>query len=322
MWKRFLISIFVISVLILSLSACDDPLPTATPLPSCDPASFVAPVPVSPSPYQVIGLNPSLTWNYPDSCEPEGYAIHLSNELDFSDPSLYGATGNPSTSWAPGVPLEPGRQYWWKVAPGTGVELGPWSILMRFITGPVCTDAEIVAPTLLSPEDGTTVTDNLPSLRYNPTSPCTPEKYFIDLQTDPAFSGVTLIGDTTSTGISVDILARSPGASGQYKALINKYEVTCQTYEEYLNSLFCDSPKPPTNSLAELVVWDTDDNEICVRTFSVPAPEEATKEPKACTPPQKGCGDSKLGYYWDEKKCECRQCPQGQIYDEQKEVCQ
>jgi hypothetical protein len=78
-------------------------------------------------------LNPSLIWEYPDeTCRPDSYGIALSTTPDFSDTSLNGGTGNPSTRWGPGDPLTDCTTYYWRVTPYVGDTAGPVSGVFSF----------------------------------------------------------------------------------------------------------------------------------------------------------------------------------------------
>lgn len=104
---------------------------------ACDPAAFVAAELLSPSDHEMVNeLNPTLAWDYPDDCLPPGYRIDLSTESAFTDTSLAGGTGNPSTRWGPGEPLEDCTQYYWMVrAVSTdGTVLAPASPTFTFYT--------------------------------------------------------------------------------------------------------------------------------------------------------------------------------------------
>ena len=92
-------------------------------LPDRQPAGARA---TGPAMWSVVGsLEPSLTWSYPNaSCNPQGYAIDLRTGPLFTD-HLGGGTGNPSTSWGPGSPLQPGKEYEWLVQAINGTTLGP-----------------------------------------------------------------------------------------------------------------------------------------------------------------------------------------------------
>jgi hypothetical protein len=170
---------------------------------SCQASDLVQPVPVSPTQYSIVpDLIPILEWNNPGTCDPEGYAVHLSSIYDMSDTSLFGATGNPSTSWTPGVSLQPATQYWWQVAGGVGTDLGPFSPHRSFFTGPECSSASgLAAPVRLNPPDGSQVNEGYAVLRYTPGSPgCIPDAYLVDLQTDQSFAGTNLLGESGIPG--------------------------------------------------------------------------------------------------------------------------
>lgn len=181
--------------------------------PTCDAGALVAPSPLSPAPYEIVGMAITesvgppqlLHWGYPDACLPEGFVIHLSTVYDFSDTSLFGATGTPAMNWNPGTTLEPATQYHWKVAGGVGTTVGPFSSRQSFFTGPECTYiADVAAPELLSPDDGAVIDTLVATLRYRPGDPaCIPDGYFIDLQTDPTFSGSTLLAHYDLPGTTV-----------------------------------------------------------------------------------------------------------------------
>lgn len=173
---------------------------------TCDAAELAQPVPVYPSQYAIVsGLLPILEWSNPGTCEPEGYAVHLSSWLDMSDTSLFGGTGNPDTRWAPGVPLQPATEYWWQVAGGMGTQLGPFSPLRAFFTGPECSSAsQPVAPVRLGPADGSQISEQSAFLHFTPGSPgCIPDGYLVDLQTDSSFGGTNLLGQFNMPGTTV-----------------------------------------------------------------------------------------------------------------------
>jgi hypothetical protein len=101
--------------------------------PTCATAALVAPVLLEPANGAVItDIWPTLIWDYPDDCAPQGYRIDLSTHSDFSDTSLSGGTGNPSTRWAAGDPLENCKKYYWKVTAYNGTTAGPTSTTFSF----------------------------------------------------------------------------------------------------------------------------------------------------------------------------------------------
>ena len=102
------------------------------PICDCAAAGLVAPTLVGP----FGGINesqPTLMWEYPQSCAPAGYRVDLSTDPTFADTSLSGGTGNPSTRWGPGQDLNNCLIYYWRVAAacpdGT---LGPFSETQSF----------------------------------------------------------------------------------------------------------------------------------------------------------------------------------------------
>jgi hypothetical protein len=182
----------VMAFLIVSLSACGGS-------PVCDTANLQSPNLDSPADYSVVGsLLPTLNWNYPDAgCHPKGYRIDLSPDQDFADTTLSGGTGNPSLLWSPGSDLEPGSEYYWKVAAINDYTLGPASVYRRFFTGPYCDPASLAAPTLVWPANGETVNTTMPGLHWaNGNAGCIPQGYGIHLSSDPTFADTTFNGGT------------------------------------------------------------------------------------------------------------------------------
>ena len=176
-------------------------------LPVCtDPLDIPQPILVSPGIYEIVDtVLPVLEWNNPGPCDPEGYAVRLSVDYDFSDNSLFGGTGSIATSWVPGVDLEPATQYYWKIAGGMGTTMGEFSSQRAFFTGPECSPlAGLVAPERYAPVDGAVLDSLLAYLRYRPGEPgCIPDGYLLNLQTDPTFSGTNLLGEYGIPGTTV-----------------------------------------------------------------------------------------------------------------------
>jgi hypothetical protein len=165
--------------------------------PTCSTASLQAPILTGPAMWSVVGsLSPSLSWSYPDStCNPQGYAIDLKTGPFFSD-DLGGGTGNPSTSWSPGSPLQPGKEYSWGVQAINGTTLGPYAGFRYFFTGPMCETAALAAPTLLQPAFNSEVADLNPTLIWQYPDACLPQGYRVDLSTDATFADTSLSGGT------------------------------------------------------------------------------------------------------------------------------
>ena len=181
--KKKVTFLFLLVVVLVSLIGCTLPLATC-PTESLQQVSLVSPAPLS----VVDSLNPTLQWSYPSAeCNPEGYAITLW-EGPVMVTNIGGGTGNPSTSWGPGSPLQPGKQYRWTVAPINGTTLGPPSDTFIFFTGPSCTAAALIAPVQLQPiEGGSFVASDL--LWWDYTGGCTPTGYQVDVSASSAFTG-------------------------------------------------------------------------------------------------------------------------------------
>ena len=130
-------------------------LACSLPRPTCPTDGLVAPVLASPADGAITpDLVPMLSWTYPDNCNPEGYRIDFSVTADFSDTSLSGGTGNPSTSWSPAVAiLQNCTEYHWRVAAINGTTLGPFSEAWSFrssIAGDCPDPAEPAGPGTIS----------------------------------------------------------------------------------------------------------------------------------------------------------------------------
>lgn len=192
--KKFATIIICFFTFVL-LTGCTLPSGTATPipLPICPTEDLQQVTLTSPAMVSIIDtLNPGLEWTYPSTeCTPEGYAITLW-EGPLLTTNLGGGTGNPSTIWGPGSPLQPGKQYRWTVAPINGTTLGPASTTGIFFTGPVCDPGALVAPILLEPADGASFNEATDLLWWNYTAGCTPTGYRVDLAEDPAFATVDI----------------------------------------------------------------------------------------------------------------------------------
>lgn len=182
MKNKFLV-FCVLVIVMVNLMGCNMPQPTC-PTDSLQEVTLLSPAQVS----VVDTLSPTLEWSYPSAeCTPAGYAITLW-EGPVLVTNLGGGTGNSSTSWGPGSPLQPGKQYRWTVAPINGTTLGPASSTGIFFTGPVCTTAELIAPIQLEPADGAIFNQTTDLLWWDYTAGCTPTGYQADVATDPTFA--------------------------------------------------------------------------------------------------------------------------------------
>ncbi|MBK9925887.1 MAG: SH3 domain-containing protein [Anaerolineales bacterium] len=189
--KRKIILVSLLVLMLLVSGGCNVPLPI------CSTDSLQAVTPNSPAMWSTVdSLSPTLQWTYPSSsCTPQGYAITLRTGPFFTD-DRGGGTGNPSTSWSPGSPLEPGKEYAWSVAPINDTTLGPSAGRFYFFTGPTCATDSLVAPVLLEPAEGASFNEANDSLIWDYPADCAPEGYRVDLSVDPTFADTSLSGGT------------------------------------------------------------------------------------------------------------------------------
>ena len=173
-------------------------------LPCTSVSDLIAPELVAPASHSFVGDDPLdasypglLEWNYTGSCRPDGYRVELSKDHNFY---VSKSAETEETSWPPDLPVESldaGMEYWWHVAGIVNYEVGPFSSSRAFFTGPLCASTtELNAPLLIYPENDAVFNTLYAELHYIPDEPaCIPEGYYIDLQTDPSFSGITDYGE-------------------------------------------------------------------------------------------------------------------------------
>ncbi|MFL7812583.1 MAG: hypothetical protein AB8I40_02790 [Anaerolineales bacterium] len=141
MSKKAIVALFVLGASLFVLSAC-----TST----CDPASLVAPDLVSPDWWEVVdGSAATLTWSYPDTCQPENFEIILSQDRDFNTIELTELVPGDDASWTPPA-LDIAEEYFWRVRAKVGSTYGSYSHELRsFFTLPYCDAADLVMPSLV-----------------------------------------------------------------------------------------------------------------------------------------------------------------------------
>lgn len=181
----------------------------------CTETSLTVPDMRSPDYFEVFpDTNVPIRWSNPGGCFEDGVSIKLADDPFYEDDSLdQYFSGDFITGYDP-PGLSPATQYWTKVAfsveGGGDPFIGGYSSSRGFFTGPECSSlADAMAPVQDLPEDGAVVDTLTPLLRYHPGEPsCIPDGYFINLQTDPTFSGVSLLGvlPQPSTAVITDPL--------------------------------------------------------------------------------------------------------------------
>lgn len=168
---------------------------------------YPPPVPIEPASYEITNGDPTFRWDYGISIHQcsHSYTLIYSEDPGFNTISTL-STGSLDKEINQTLGLDPGRQYWWKLAAkisdGT---VGPYSEAMTFVVGPECmSSAELETPIQLYPFNGSIVDSEFPVFAYETSGACA-QKYWIDLQTDPNFGGVNLLQSSTpflSTRIS------------------------------------------------------------------------------------------------------------------------
>ena len=249
--------------------------------PTCPTEVLAAPTLDSPADGATVADNPPLfEWTNSLTCDPEGYRIDVSPTADFSDTSLSGGTGNPSTDWF-SLELADCTTYYWRVAPINGTTLGPFSGSWTFQTdfagtcsaaspepteeatteatteateepATACGVSDFGPPGPYEPANGVTIDTLNPTLRwvYGASSPCTPPQYQIVLSTTSDFSGLSQAGQVPHSGD----LFWSPGTLAPGTTYYWRVAVLVAEPDTY-------APWSPTFS------------------FTTPAPAEATEEP-------------------------------------------
>ena len=178
---------------------------------TCPPEYLVAPSLVSPANWAIVdSLSPTLSWTFPtvsypypypgNTCIPEVYRVKISTGPFFTDDLGFDTSGK-NNSATYGGELQPGTEYAWGVRPFSSNEEGTlvgglFAGYRYFFTGPVCDAASLVAPTLLEPYNGGSVTSNNPSLIWDYPGSCRPDSYRIELDTSPDFTNTDLNGST------------------------------------------------------------------------------------------------------------------------------
>lgn len=166
-------------------------LPSLTTLTNCKPQ------PVSP-PYGTLieELQPTLTWTYPDSCNPDNYRISIwTNSTDGGlEGTSFGGVVTTQKSWTVPVPLQVGVGYVWQVVAKNATHQS-YSWLSNFVVGPPCEYDSLVAPIPLEPPDGSEYTgfDRKPDFAwdYAETS-CALQGYHLQVAEDAEFNNIVI----------------------------------------------------------------------------------------------------------------------------------
>jgi hypothetical protein len=210
MQKKNILLVFVLLIGI-GLSSCNRPSsPT-----DCTSADLEAPTIISPGYLANVGEGPTtgslppefFQWEYDSDCPPEQFKLRFSSDRHFGTTRV--GTTDGELTWPPAdtrysqVPLEPATMYFWYVYAITDGVDGPNSATQAFFTGPACGGYifPVVpsAPELISPARGEVLGELSTELHFQVGErKCLPQGYFVELETDPGFSGTNLLTEFVS----------------------------------------------------------------------------------------------------------------------------
>jgi hypothetical protein len=180
------------------LVGCHLPSPD---LPTCLPEELINPaVLTSPDDGEVIDtLSPMYVWEWDGVCNPQEFLLEVFSPTSDLPAMISVRVAGSSRGRASAGDLQPGSTYSWRVTPYIDGSPGPVSPVGFFRTGPECMDpfaAEYPAPILLSPPDGTVISEIVtiggePSVTFrlawdDPTL-CNPSGYEVQISTSPTF---------------------------------------------------------------------------------------------------------------------------------------
>ena len=194
--------VFVL-ILVLSMvliGACNMSTP-------CAPSEMGIAGNMTPTGYALVGLSPTLSWEYPSltpspypypsgssDCSVNGYQVYLVSYLSPYVDLGGSAPGASTNSFVPGGALEPSTLYYWEVRAISSAGLGPWSGRHAFWTGPLCSPTALTAPSAWRPT-GTVDTLRPKFNWYVHQSLCMPSSSHFELSTDASFSSLVATFD-------------------------------------------------------------------------------------------------------------------------------
>jgi len=199
--RNFLL-ILLILVGVLLLSGCNLPGPEV----KCPLEDLVAPSLISPASHaQLTTLKPTFFWSfegftypYPQPYPTPSVAYNCSADrfliMLFKAPYFTEQIGPPYNNaftgytWDNYPPLENGKTYRWNVIPIRDGAEGPSSEFRYFSIGAACTAANLGAPVLIAPADGSIVQTLNPAVMYDTLMGCLPKGYVAEYSKDPTFA--------------------------------------------------------------------------------------------------------------------------------------
>ncbi len=153
--------------------------------------------PEATSPHQVIiDASPPHTFEWSIDCIPDNYYIEVKAFGDNQPIVIAENFSSNDEEYTSNVQLEPVTSYIWTVRADSSDGDSELSTTGVFNTGPVCTAQDLVAPTLISPANGSIDTgkgwgyvDEVHTTIAYPAGICTPEYFESDLSLNADFSG-------------------------------------------------------------------------------------------------------------------------------------
>ncbi|MGD8821738.1 MAG: hypothetical protein PVG63_01440 [Anaerolineales bacterium] len=162
----------------------------------CEPSQDDLPIPISPEDILVSSGRPTLEWTLGE-CNWDGLIVEVvpipQPAGDFSNVTAVAETelAGSATSWTIDTDLDPASVYLWRVKPDNGMDMSEdferyaW---LAFWTGPVCTEDQLWAVELTSPERAEVVREPFIYLAWEwPDASCLPDGYFYEVSTSHTF---------------------------------------------------------------------------------------------------------------------------------------
>jgi hypothetical protein len=178
--------------IVAGLSACIFPAGGE----DCEPTQADLPIPISPEDILVTGVRPTLEWALGE-CNWDSLIVEVvpmpQPAGDFSAVTVAAQAelAGSESSWTLDADLDPATVYLWRVKPENGRDLAEdyeryaWNV---FWTGPACTDDQLWAVDLISPEHAATVQEPFIYLTWDwPDASCLPDGYFYTVSTSHTF---------------------------------------------------------------------------------------------------------------------------------------
>jgi len=183
---------------------------------SQDTDDLEAPILISPENDSTVeDLLPTFTWDEVDDATE--YEIQVSKRADFKKKLVISEDIDTNT-YTLLEELSRHERYYWRVkAKDSGGEWGPWSEVWSFTTPEHQDNDESEAPVLVSPEDGSTVEDLLPTFTWDPVDGANEYEIEISKKDDFHKKGIKETVSSTSYTVESDL---APGTTYYWKVKV------------------------------------------------------------------------------------------------------